>query len=430
MQWGQAVQTVATAGTQVPPMKNIATLCSAVPAAITPVGDRPAICTMRANSGKCSHLETSRAPLSLRLLIAPSGRRLKSDRVLALAALRDRIKPIKTAILAITNSPQLTNYRMVNPSLWITNCARWSFVKLAIVGLGLLLAPNFLQAQNVDFLGEMFSLTAEQRQQLQSVEVPFAQERDYGLEVLAAYKRQLMERRVDLLESGRDVQYLQKLVARIHPLMRQAQRYSKIKVHLVASEEIDARSCPGGFLFFSQGLLEIVENEAALMGIVGHELSHLDRGHQLKVLQHQQLARRNSNPPWNFSSQDFEQFFEAGKMMLNIHHPFHPQEEAEADRDAVEWLVQLGYDPEQLAKLFGRLAAIGPGAAGRAGVSELMPSFMQTHPTYPDRAAKILQQIPPLGPKVGRAAPIIGVENLAARRPADLPQPAPARRKK
>lgn len=292
------------------------------------------------------------------------------------------------------------------------------------IGLTLLLFPGTLQAQQKDFLSEMFSLSSEQRQRLQAVEVPLAQEQEYGRKILAAYKQHLQQQKIPLQETGRNVRYLDQLVSRIHPLMKHAKRYSKIKVHLVDSKNVDARSCPGGFLFFTQGLLDIAESEAALVGIVGHELSHLDRGHQLKPLQQQILMQQPSNNPFGKPTFDFAEFFDAGKMMFNAQHPFHPDEEAEADEDAVRWLDHLGYDPAQLAKLFSRLASAENSFTG------FMPSFMQTHPAYPDRATRILDRIPSRDMQRREFKPIVGNDNLTARRPAELPQAAPVRQRR
>ena len=38
---------------------------------------------------------------------------------------------------------------------------------------------------------------------------------------------------------------------------------------------------PGGTLIFFRGILDFAGSEAALVGVIGHELSHLDHGHQL-----------------------------------------------------------------------------------------------------------------------------------------------------
>ena len=67
--------------------------------------------------------------------------------------------------------------------------------------------------------------------------------------------------------------------------MNHARRYRQVQVYVADSSEVDAQSIPGGCLVFHRGLLDVAESEAARVGIIGHELSHLDRRHQLKPIQ-------------------------------------------------------------------------------------------------------------------------------------------------
>jgi len=80
---------------------------------------------------------------------------------------------------------------------------------------------------------------------------------------------------------GKDVDYLRRLVETIRPLLTRADRYREITIYLADSPRCDARSLPGGTLVFFQGLLNSAESEAALVGVVGHELSHLEHNHPL-----------------------------------------------------------------------------------------------------------------------------------------------------
>jgi predicted Zn-dependent protease len=184
---------------------------------------------------------------------------------------------------------------------------------------------------------------------------------------------------------------------------------------IVESPDIDARSVPGGRLLFFRGLLDFVTSEAALVGILGHELAHLDHGHQLKPLQHQQLAQQKlqqfgtGNPP------HFSDMFDFAKMSAGSFHPIHPEEEKQADADATLWLYKLGYDPAELARLFNQLA-------DRAGGQDRMvPSFLRTHPLMRDRARDVLQQLEKLQQARPKANLVVGQAALQTRTPAPLP---------
>ena len=58
-----------------------------------------------------------------------------------------------------------------------------------------------------------------------------------------------------------------------------------LRVTVLDSKEINAFALPGGFLFIERGLLEAVDDESELAGVIGHELSHVvvRHGHKLMM---------------------------------------------------------------------------------------------------------------------------------------------------
>jgi predicted Zn-dependent protease len=58
---------------------------------------------------------------------------------------------------------------------------------------------------------------------------------------------------------------------------------------VIESEDINAFAAPGGYIMITKGLYRQLSNEAQLAGILGHEIGHIVKKHQLKVLQKQQL---------------------------------------------------------------------------------------------------------------------------------------------
>ena len=165
--------------------------------------------------------------------------------------------------------------------------------------------------------------------------------------------------------------------------MRNKNRYKKIQVMVAKTSRIDARSCPGGTLIFYEGLLDAAGSEAALVGIVGHELSHLDRGHQLLPIKRIRLMEKTFS-----SQQDMTKFMQSGPMMTSLFaRPFRPEDERVADHDGVAWAYAAGYDPREMAKLFQK-------KGGKSPVAEGMPwaTFFRSHPFDQERNQAILKQ--------------------------------------
>jgi predicted Zn-dependent protease len=265
-----------------------------------------------------------------------------------------------------------------------------------------------------NFFENFMRMTPRQRAELQEIEVPWKVEQDQGRQTFESYRRYLQNSGITLSDSNPDARYVQTLAARVHPHMKHARRYRQLNVYIAESGEVDARSIPGGYLIFHRGLLEFAESEAALVGIIGHELSHLDRGHQMKPIRQMiraqnQLARADRLNPGDFIS--------LGQNMMNSFHPFHPEEEEEADQDGIEWMHRIGYDARELARLFRHL-----GERPRRGAAAGMPAFLRTHPLFPDRAATTLRYFQRLQRTSPREDLVVGREALTKRIPATMPK--------
>lgn len=253
--------------------------------------------------------------------------------------------------------------------------------------------------------------TPEEEQLLAAVKISFTEERAFGQTILDDYLADLKLRKLRVVRKGPDVDYLTQLVQTIHPLMTHAKRYPKIAVYVVDSPDVDARSIPGGTLLFSKGLLEFAKSEAALIGIVGHELSHLDREHLVLPLKRTKILRTNSFvPPGSITPQKFAT---NGTMMMRLMgRAFRPEDEAAADRDGAEWAFQSGYDPRELADLFARLHLKNQDQKVPFG------NFFRTHPYNEDRCAAISIQYEELTKNSAKDAKLyIGNTNLKQRVP-------------
>ncbi len=63
-----------------------------------------------------------------------------------------------------------------------------------------------------------------------------------------------------------------------------------LRVTVLDSKEINAFALPGGFLFVERGLLEAVDDESELAGVVGHEMSHVIARHGHKLMTKAEIA--------------------------------------------------------------------------------------------------------------------------------------------
>ncbi len=229
------------------------------------------------------------------------------------------------------------------------------------------------------FFDRMFGADLpEDLQQLKDIEVSAKDEQRFGRAAAQAYLDDLRKRNVRVTSVGKDAEYLKRLVDRVRPQMRNHQRYRVIDVQVALSDDTDARCFPGGTIVFHQGLLDFALSEAALVGVIGHELSHLDNGHQLINIKRMKLAQQTMNNP---SSVTPDRFFQVGSSWLRAFtRPFQPEDETQADHDGITWAYRLGYDGRAMADLFLRLHERDKDKPGM-----VMPAFLRSHPFHIDR---------------------------------------------
>ena len=247
----------------------------------------------------------------------------------------------------------------------------------------------------------------EDEKALAKIEVTPQEEAKLGRAAVKTILDYLKEQKIQVVSRGKDVAYLQRLVDAIRPSMAQAERYRKITVYVAESPRPDARSLPGGTLIFFRGLLDSAESEAALIGVVGHELSHLDHDHLLINIRRMKLAQQTLSNQNGFSP---EQFFTATTAMARLwSRPFRPEDERTADLDGARWAYRAGYDPREMIRVITKIGE------KEKNQPIALPSYFRTHPPAEERS-KAVQD---LYEELQRTAPnerlYIGKENLRRR---------------
>lgn len=245
----------------------------------------------------------------------------------------------------------------------------------------------------------------EEEKALAAIEVSRKEEEQLGRAAVNDYLEHLREQKTRVLTRGKHVAYLRRLVEIVRPSMSQAERYRQITVYLADSPICEARSLPGGVLVFFRGLLDSAESEAALVGVVGHELSHLDHNHQLARLRRVKFIRQTlSGKSKEFSP---DRLFSATTAMARFwSRPFRPEDERTADLDGARWAHQAGYDPREMVRV---IAKIGEREKKQPCA---MPSIFCSHPPADERRQAVLDLYEQLQKAEPKDKLYIGKENL------------------
>lgn len=149
---------------------------------------------------------------------------------------------------------------------------------------------------------------------------------------------------------------------------------------ILDSPVINAFAVPGGYIYLTRGILAQFNNEAELMGVLGHEMGHITARHTAQQQTRQQLGQL-ALAAGMIASPEVAQFAnEAMQAMQLLFLSFSRANEREADRLGVEYSSKIGYDSHKMADFFNVLNKMSM-ASSHGGV----PTFMSTHPDPGDR---------------------------------------------
>ncbi len=147
---------------------------------------------------------------------------------------------------------------------------------------------------------------------------------------------------------------------------------------------INAFAVPGGYVYFTRGILAYLNNEAELAGVMGHEIGHVTARHTAQQYSRATMAQLGLGIGFMLS-ETFRKYaglaqFGVGLLFLR----FSRDNERQADALGVEYSSKAGYDANNMANFFVTLERLYPGE-DRSG----LPGWFSTHPNPPDRIAAI-----------------------------------------
>jgi predicted Zn-dependent protease len=162
---------------------------------------------------------------------------------------------------------------------------------------------------------------------------------------------------------------------------RNGMEKSKIKVHLLVKDEVNAFALPDGYLVIYTGLISGCKSQYELAGVIGHEIAHIELNHVMKKLVKEfGLSALISITTGHGGSGTIQ---ETAKMLSST--AFDRNLEREADMKAVEYLLNAHINPRPFADFLGSMDEEG---------NEIKAlSWISTHPDSNERAEDILKAL-------------------------------------
>ncbi|MBM3412137.1 MAG: M48 family metallopeptidase [Bacteroidetes bacterium] len=155
---------------------------------------------------------------------------------------------------------------------------------------------------------------------------------------------------------------------------------SKLKIHVLDKEDINAFALPNGHLIVYSGLILNASNQEELAGVICHEIAHIELNHVMKKLVKEiGLSVLISMTTGNSGAEVIK---ETAKMLSST--AFDRSLEKDADIKAVDYLVKANLNPKPFADFLYKLSDTEHEATKYL-------TWISTHPDSKARAEYIIE---------------------------------------
>ncbi len=159
---------------------------------------------------------------------------------------------------------------------------------------------------------------------------------------------------------------------------------------------VNAFAVPG-CVFITRGILELMDDEAELAGVIGHEVGHITGFHAVKLIQKSYGYGFLANlafiagmiyTPTMREGKEYAAYYETlargiGIVTAGFLTGYGREFELEADRSGLKYAILAGYDPDAMISFFKRMRSLEEDEALGIAV------FLRTHPPTNDRIKQI-----------------------------------------
>ena len=198
--------------------------------------------------------------------------------------------------------------------------------------------------------------------------------------------------------AGPQARYVESVGQRIAVQSGLSNAQSDFTVSLLNSPVNNAFAIPGGYVYVTRQLMALMNDEAELAGVLGHEVGHVAARHGQR---RQKAAQRNAIGGALLGALAgaflgdsglagiVQKGIGTGSQLLTL--KFSRSQEYEADDLGIRYLASAGYDPRALSDMLASLAAQSRLDAQVSGNARSVPEWASTHPDPGSRVNRALQ---------------------------------------
>jgi len=201
------------------------------------------------------------------------------------------------------------------------------------------------------------------------------------------------------VKTSNEVIYKDEVVQKVDTLVehlceKNAFSCENIKLHIINKDQVNAFAMPDGHLVVFSGLIKYCDHEAALCGVLGHELAHIREKHVMqKLVKEMGLALLVTATSGNSGGNTLSRV-----LRVLSSSAYDRDLEQAADKKAVDYLANAGINPQPFADFLFRLGNDDQNA---------LKAWISTHPQPKKRAKNVLGYA---GEAKKTSGPILGAE--------------------
>jgi len=211
-----------------------------------------------------------------------------------------------------------------------------------------------------------------------------------------------LEKKFTLVKESPELPRIASIFRKLRPATQKPHQRYEVKV--VESQAVNAFSLPGGYIYFTQGILEAVESDDELAAVGAHEMAHVCLAHSRKLMSRDEKYQRLLGSLLVVSILSNAEGIDpgaiatvAGLVAQDALNHYGREAELEADHEAVRYLRESGeYNPVAVLTVVEGLARLqGSQANPDMGV-------FQTHPYGKQRVEAVVEDLTALGIPIER----------------------------
>lgn len=147
---------------------------------------------------------------------------------------------------------------------------------------------------------------------------------------------------------------------------------------------VNAFAAPGGYIYVTRGILALMNSEAELAAVLGHEMGHVAARHSMAQMSGQLLAQIGL-VVGSIVSKDIRKFAGLASVATQLLFlKFSRSDEYQADALGIQYARAARYAPGEMLRFFSALENMSAESS-----SHKIPTFLSTHPMTSDRIAKV-----------------------------------------